>query len=184
MFPTCHPSHPSVSAQSPESPTSLSHSSCVFHSNSRPNRLTTRFVHVALRPTRASGTHRVASPSRSPHRASLSLSFPPSDKRSLLFVECFIYFLVHLPFVLCFLFVYGPEQPLPFVMDTVDSFPLMTTCRYTLTLRLIVSEQWPDHPLSWHCALHQADLICHLPFMPSLGLVTSYMYIYSPVPCR
>jgi hypothetical protein len=57
-------------------------------------------------------------------------------------------------------------------MDTVDSFPLMTTCRYTLPLRLIVSEQWPDHPLSWHCALHQADVICHLPFMPSLGLVT------------
>jgi hypothetical protein len=88
------------------------------------------------------------------------------------------------PFLLCFLFVYGPGQPLSFVMDTVDSFPLMITCRYTLTLRLIVSEQWPDHPLSWHCALHQADVIYHLPFMPSLGLVTSYMYIYSPVPCR
>jgi hypothetical protein len=100
---------------------------------------------------------------------------------SLLFVEHFICFLVHLPFVLCFLFVYGPGQPLPFVMDTVDSFPLMTTCRYILTLHPIVSEQWPDHPLSWHCALHQADLICHLPFIPSLGLVTSYMYIYSPV---
>jgi hypothetical protein len=80
--------------------------------------------------------------------------------------------------------MYGPGQPLPFVMDTVDSFPLMTTCRYTLPLRLIVSEQWPDHPLSWHCALHQADLICHLPFMSSLGLVTSFMYIYPPVPCR
>jgi hypothetical protein len=80
--------------------------------------------------------------------------------------------------------MYGPGQPLPFVMDTVDSFPLMTICRYTLPLHLIVSEQWPDHPLSLHCALHQADLICHLPFMSSLGLVTFYMYIYSPVPCR
>jgi hypothetical protein len=84
---------------------------------------------------------RVTSPSHAPHRASLSLAFLPLGKRPLLFVECFTCFPVRLPFILCFLFVYGSRQPLPFVMDTVDSFPLMTTCRYTLTLRLIVSEQ-------------------------------------------
>jgi hypothetical protein len=178
MLPTGHPSFPSVQQQSSESPTSPCDSHYAFHSISRPTRLMTRLVHVTLRPTRSSGTHWVISPSCAPHRASLSLSFLLSDKRPLPFVECFICFLVHLPFILCFLFMYGPGQPLPFVMDTVDSFPLMTICRYTLPLCLIVSEH---HPLSWHCALHQTDLICHLPFMPSLGLVT-FLPVYI-LPC-
>jgi hypothetical protein len=181
MFPTCYPS---ISVQSPESPTSPSHASCAFHSDSQLTRLTTRFVHVALHPTQSSGTHQVTSPSLAFHRASRSPTFLPTDMRPLPLVECSISFPVCSSFILCFLFVYGPGQPLPFVMDTVDSFPLMIICRYTLSLHLIVSEQWPDHPLSWNCALYQADLICHLPFMASLGLATFYIYIYSPVPCR
>jgi hypothetical protein len=151
---------------------SPSHSSCAFHSDSQLTRLTTRFVHTALRPTRSSGTHQVAFPSLTFHWASCSSTFPPSGMHPLPLVECSVCFSICSTFVLCFLFMYGPGQPLPFVMDTVDSFPLMTICRYTLPLHLIVSGQWPDHPLSWHCAFHQADLICHLPFMPSLGLVT------------
>jgi hypothetical protein len=47
--PTCHPSYPSVSVQSPESPMKTIYASRAIHSDSRPLRLETSHAHIALR---------------------------------------------------------------------------------------------------------------------------------------
>jgi hypothetical protein len=144
MSPTCHPSYPSVSAQSPESLMRPSTHLVPSTATHKPLNLRQGLFTLPY----ALPDHRVTSPSLTFHRASRSPTYPPSGICPLPLVECSVCFSICSTFVLCFLFVYEPGQPLPLVMDTVDSFPLMTTCRYTLPLHLIVSEQWPDHPLS------------------------------------
>jgi hypothetical protein len=98
-------------------------------------------AHIALRPTQSSGTHWVISSSCVPHWASLSPLFLSSGKHPLHFVEYSMCFPVHLDLSCDSCSCMGLGSPFPLSLDIVDSFPLMSICRYSLPIRLIVSEQ-------------------------------------------